>query len=113
MKKMTRPEWPWKQNIEPYRQDALFWHAVWLSAGRPINTELLKVMKRTRNMYHLHIRKNKQVLDNIKGNRYRLLAACLNNQNGIFNEIKTMRRNKQSFPNAIDGKNDPPPPVLR
>ena len=94
----------WNEDIEPYRQDALFWHAVWLSAGRPINSELHNVMKRTRNMYHLHIRKNKRVLDKMKSNR--LLEACLNNQNGIFKEIKIMRNNKQSFPNNLDGKDE-------
>ena len=87
----------WNEDIEPCRQDALFWHAVWLSAGRPINSELHKVMERTRNMYHLHIRKNKRVLDKIKSNR--LLEACLNNQNGTFREIKIMRNNKQSMVN--------------
>ena len=93
----------WNEDIEPCRQDALFWHAVWLSAGRPINSELHKVMERTRNMYHLHIRKNKRVLDKIKS--HRLLKACLN-QNGIFSEIKIMRNNKQPFTNAIDGKDE-------
>ena len=61
-------------------------------------------MKRTRNMYRLHIRKNKRLLDKIKSNRF--LEACLNNQNGLFREIKIMRNNKQSFPNAIDGKDE-------
>ena len=44
------------------------------------------------------------MLDKIKSNR--LLDACLNNQNRIFNKINTMRRNKQSFPNVIDGKDE-------
>ena len=88
--KTTRKAIPrWNEDIEPYRQDALCWHAVWLSAGRPINSELHKVMKRTRNMYHLHIRKNKRVIDKIKSNGLR--EACLNNQNGIFREIKIVR----------------------
>ena len=55
-------------------------------------------------MYHLHIRKNKRVLDKLKSNG--LLEACLNNQNGIFREIKIIRYNKQSFPNNIDGKDE-------
>ena len=44
------------------------------------------------------------MLDKIKSNR--LLEACLNNQNGIFGEIKIMRNNKLSFPNNIDGKDE-------
>ena len=92
----------WNIDIEPYRKDALFWHSVWLSAGRPLNTQLHRVMKRTRNVYHLRIRKNKRMLDKIKKNK--LLDACLNNQNGIFTEIKAMRKNTPSFANTIDGE---------
>ena len=25
----------WKDDIEPFREAAQFWHAVWLSAGKP------------------------------------------------------------------------------
>ena len=31
----------WAEDIEPFKQDAHFWHSVWHSAGRPINTCLL------------------------------------------------------------------------
>ena len=44
------------------------------------------------------------MLDRIKSNR--LPETCLNNQNGIFREIKIMWNNKQSFPNNIDGKDE-------
>ena len=44
------------------------------------------------------------MLDKIKSNR--LLQACLNNQNGIFREIKIMRNNQHLFPNNIDGKDE-------
>ena len=94
----------WNENIEPYRKDALFWHSVWLSAGRPLLTPLHRVMKRTRNVYHLHICKNMRMLDKIKKDK--LLDACLNNQNGIFTEIKAMRKNTVSFANTIDGNRE-------
>ena len=44
------------------------------------------------------------MLDKIKKNK--LLDACLNNQNGIFTEIKAMRKNTPSFANTIDGNRD-------
>ena len=34
----------WKENVEPFRQDSLSWHAIWLSAGRPPSGELHKVI---------------------------------------------------------------------
>ena len=94
----------WKEDIEPYQQDALFWHSIWVSAGKPLNTELHKIMKRTRNIYHVHIRKNKRMLDKIKKDR--LLSACLNNANEFFSEIKALRKNKPSYSNVIDGNSE-------
>ena len=30
----------WKDEVEPFRDKAMFWHAMWESAGRPLNNEL-------------------------------------------------------------------------
>ena len=38
----------WNEEIKPFKDEARFWHSVWLSAGKPINTELHKIMKRTK-----------------------------------------------------------------
>ena len=27
----------WKNEIEPFKDDAIFWHSIWLSAGKPLN----------------------------------------------------------------------------
>ena len=94
----------WNEDIEPYTKDALFWHSIWLSTGRSLNTQLHRLMKRTRNIYHLHIRKNKRMIDKIKKNK--LLEACLKKQNGIFTEIKAMRSNTATFANTIDGNSE-------
>ena len=55
----------WKNEIEPFKDDAIFWHSIWLSAGKPLSCQQHSVMKRTRNVYHLHIRKTKRMLDRI------------------------------------------------
>ncbi len=49
----------WNIDIEPLKDKAMFWNAVWQSAGRPINTTLHSIMKKSRNVYHFHIRKKK------------------------------------------------------
>ena len=55
---LYKPNIPnWKDEIEPFRDDAIFWHSIWLSAGKPLNCQLHSIMKRTRNVYHFHIRK--------------------------------------------------------
>ena len=45
----------WNAEIQDYKENARFWHAVWISCGRLINTQVHKIMKRTRNLYHYQI----------------------------------------------------------
>ena len=46
----------WKEEVEPFRQDSMFWHSVWISADTPKMGELHSLMCRTRNRYHYAIR---------------------------------------------------------
>ena len=94
----------WSARVKPYRETAYFWHQVWLSCGKPINNEVHKIMKRTKNIYHYEIRKVKKAKDTIKKNK--LLDACLNNGGDLFKEIKAMRRRPQPVANSIDGVTD-------
>ena len=80
----------WTDTVKPFRDEAYFWHQVWQSAGRPLNTQLHLIMKRTRNIYHYNIRKCKKAENSIRRNR--LLDACINGNGDIFKEIKKMRK---------------------
>ena len=91
----------WASEVEPFKKDAYFWHAVWMSAGRPLNTTLHRIMKRTRNVYHLQIRKCKYMANILKKNT--LLNACVNGKGDIFTEIRKLRRSSPTVVNAIDG----------
>ena len=59
--KNSRPGW--SVEVAPYYESAHFWHQVWMSAGRPINTQLHQIMKRSRIVYHYHVRKLKKCLE--------------------------------------------------
>ena len=91
----------WSESVKPYRDNAYFWHQVWLSCGKPINNEVYRIMKRTRNLYHYQFRKIKKAEDTIKKNK--LLDACLNDGGDLFKEIKGFRKTKQVVANSIDG----------
>ena len=91
----------WNEEIEPFREKALFWNAVWKSAGKPKDTELHKVMKRARNIYHFHIRKSRRAAELLKKNA--LLDACISDQGDIFKEIRKLRRAPPTQTAAIDG----------
>ena len=51
-KKDVRVSPGFREQVLPSKETAHFWHAVWKSSGRPINTELHKIMKSTINQYH-------------------------------------------------------------
>ena len=56
----------WKENVAPAKSDALFWHSVWMSAGRPAAGELHRLISWTRNKYHYSVRKAKRLAATIK-----------------------------------------------
>ena len=100
----------WNEDIEPFKENAHFWHAVWISAGKPLNCHLHVIMKRTRNKFHLLIRKKKRLLDQVKRNE--MLMACLANDCSIFDAIKKKRKCKQVIPSVIDGHDKDIPEYL-
>ena len=91
----------WRGEIVPFRDKALFWHSVWQSAGRPLNTDFHKIMEKNRNLYHFQIRKNKKMTEILKRNT--LLDACINNNGNIFDIIRKQRQTTPSVPGMIDG----------
>ncbi len=95
----------WTEVVQPFREEAMFWNAVWTSAGKPINTSLHQIMKKTRNQYHYAIRKCKRATENIKKDK--LLNACVAGKNNIFDELRKMRSVQKKSPSVIDGNSNP------
>ena len=87
--------------VRPAKETAAFWHSIWVSCNKPINTELHQIMKRTRNIYHYELRKIKAAENKIKANK--LLEASLNNGTDLFKQIKQLRKCKNNVANKIDG----------
>ena len=95
----------WKENVAPAKEDALFWHSVWKSAGRPNCGELYHLMCWTRNKFHYAVRKAKRLSVNIKSRKL-IEAAELGDVNLMF-EMKRIigRKDKgQSVPESLEGK---------
>ena len=55
--KKKQPIVGWNENVRPFRDTALFWNSIWVSCGKPLNNEVHNIRKRTRNVYHYHLRK--------------------------------------------------------
>ena len=106
--KKSKPNLPgWSDEIATFRDDAYFWHQVWISSGKQLNTDIHLLMKKSRNVYHYQIRKLKKAKDTIAKNKF--LEACLDGQKNIFQEIKKLRKEQPTVANSMDGvENDIP-----
>ena len=97
-KNKNRPGW--SLSVTPFRESALFWSQVWKSAGRPINTELHKIMKRTRNLYHYQVRKCKKSEDLVKRNQLLDIRKILKGNPVV---ATSMDNQQQDIPNHFKG----------
>ena len=96
-----QPKVGWSTQVKPYRDTAHFWSQVWKSAGRPVNTVLHSIMKRSRNIYHYQYRKCERSEETIKKNK--ILDACINGDGDLFREIKSLRNSGQVVSSSMDG----------
>ena len=92
----------WKEAVKPYKEKAYFWHQIWKSCGRPINTEVHNIMKRTKNQYHYQFKKCQKAENTIK--KSKLLDSCINGGDcDLFKEIKSIRKSNPVVATRLDG----------
>ena len=94
----------WTENVEPYRQEALFWHSVWVSARRPAIGELHTMMTRSRNQYHYAVRRLK--LDSRMIRAKKLLESSVNGDTELIKEMKYISRgsgSQEDLPEHVAG----------
>ena len=46
----------WTDQVKPERDQSLFWHWMWMEAGKPRNGYIYDIMKRTKHRYHYAVR---------------------------------------------------------
>ena len=93
----------WRQELEPLRQDSLFWHGVWQSSGKPNRGQLYEVMKFVRNKYHLAVRKSKRQADSIRAKH--LLEASQAGDIDLLKRMKEIRGSKKEHTACPDNIN--------
>ena len=93
----------WSEYVKPFRDDAKFWHAIWVSLGRPLNCEVYNVMKHTRNLFHYSVRKVKKNREKIEQDN--MLVSFLDGKvTNLVKKLKKQRSNgKDKSPSLIDG----------
>ena len=95
----------WNQLVGPFKHDSLFWHSVWLSAGRPPSGSLYQVMCHARRKYHFAVKKVKRLASTKKAEQ--LLEASEEGNVALMKELKKSLDGKstgQTVPESLEGK---------
>ena len=91
----------WNDYLKPLKDKVNFWHAIWVSAGRPVNCQLHLIYKKLRNRYHLEVKRLKRYQQAIKNDKF-ITAATSGNVNNLLDTLKRHRKGKSGLPNTID-----------
>ena len=95
----------WKDDVKPQRSDAIFWHSVWRSAGRPNTGQLFEQMKYSRNQYHYAVRRTKREAEARQAASLR--EAAEDGDRALMAELKkTLSKQKsgQQVPESLEGE---------
>ena len=95
----------WREEVQPFREDAQFWFSVWQSAGSPSHGVLRDIMARTKNKFHYAVRRCKKMANEIRANRL-LDAATDGGVDDLMKEMKKVKGGKkggQSIPECVEG----------
>ena len=96
----------WMEEVEPFRQEALFWHAIWKSCEKPNTGEIHRKMTQSRNQYHYAVRRTKRRTDLTKAKK--LFEASLSGDMNLLLEMKNIRGAKKvhdDLPDNVAGAN--------
>ena len=94
----------WAVLVKPFQEDAKFWHAIWISLGKPLNCQIYNVMKHSRNQYHFAVRRVKNNVSKIE--QENMLVSFLDGKApDLIKKLKSHRSNsKPKAPSHMDGK---------
>ena len=97
----------WQDEIKPFKEDSLFWHGVWQSAGSPNTGVLHSIMARTKNKYHYAVRRLKKQAEVIRAKH--LFEAAQKGDVDLLKEMKKMTCTKSngSLPECVEGADNP------
>ena len=96
----------WTENVQPFRELAIFWHSTWVSAGKPNRGELHGQMASSRNQYHYAVRRTKRQAKQIKA--VKLFEASLSGDIDLLKEMKNIKCGKKAsaeLPDNVAGAN--------
>ncbi len=97
LKKGTQVSY-WNETVQPLKDDALFWKSIWVSCGKPRESVVAQIMRRTKHKYHYTIRAIKKREDDL---RKSLMAESLiyeRNHRNFWAEYKKLEGQSKQKP---------------
>ena len=101
-----RPVPKWQEDVEPFRQDSMYWGDVWKREGRPSTGWLHDTYLKKKSQYHYAVRRAKAKSDKYKAEN--LLAAALQGDTALLHEMKMIRKGgggPADLPDTVAGAN--------
>ncbi len=91
----------WREEVEPKRQDALFWGHIWNECGRPSEGVVADLYRKCKREYHYAVRHVKRNDSQLR--KQRMLENVINNdQRNFWNETKKLHSKGKVLPSRID-----------
>ena len=91
----------WNDYVKEHKDEALYWHQVWLDNGRPPQGDIALNRRRTRAKYHYAIKFVNREKHRIRSNKM-AEAIASNNDRNLWSEAKKIKQTNQSIPNIMD-----------
>ena len=94
----------WRENCKPLCEEAKFWYSVWLSAGRPVQGELHRIMVSTRVKFRAAVRRAKSEANSASART--LLQAAESGDKALLQEMRRVLGSKhqvQELPDSLEG----------
>ena len=92
----------WNVFVQPYKESAIFWHALWKSSGSPREGQLADIRRRSRAKYRYAVRYIKRYEDKCRAER---LADALRHSNprDAWRQVRKVSARKCTIPASVDG----------
>ena len=93
----------WRDNAKPARDEAIFWHKLWIENDRPRNGYIADIRRRTRVKYKHIVRMLKREQNNFVSSKMaQSLQATCNNKRPFWNEVKRLHGKSSTVVNNMD-----------
>ena len=102
-KKKTSNNLPgFNEFVRPLKDESIFYHSMWLSAGKPKDGNLFHFMRESHYKYKYAARKLKRASNSLKNEMF--VQSLANGGKDIFDEVKKSRGNTKTCSGTVDGE---------